>query len=180
MFPWLLFLHRETIFIVYTSPAFNVYSMASVSHWNRKAYHTNLFIEVNVLINSPYDNFLYFLYFLKLWMFQKFKNKIPHHHLQQISIILMWGIGSLAFKYTCFVHRLLYINYLNPTPSNSTVHQTSVPDVNWPAVLCSMLLSKTNLYVFYFCKVALKQQKHLKANFSLSEIQNIITLCGQI
>ena len=31
--------------------------------------------------------------------------------------------------------------------------------------LVCIVVSKTNLYVFYYCKVALKQQKHLKGNF---------------
>ena len=33
-----------------------------------------------------------------------------------------------------------------------------------------MLISKTNLYAFYFCKVILKQQKYLKGNFFLSNL----------
>ena len=32
-----------------------------------------------------------------------------------------------------------------------------------------MLVSRTNLHVLYFCKVALKRQKHLKGIFILSE-----------
>ena len=107
-------------------------------------------------------------------MCQKFKNKIPHHHHQQLSIILMWGIGSLVFKYTCFVsvdsaQNIVY-QLLKPYPPVIQLSvQTSVPDVNWPGVLGYMLVSKTNFFVVYFCKVALKQQKHLKGNFFLSE-----------
>ena len=50
---------------------------------------TQIYFEVNVLVYSPYDNFLYFLYFLKLLMCQKFKNEIPHHHFHWLSVKLM-------------------------------------------------------------------------------------------
>ena len=63
----------EIIFIVYTSSALKKYSMASVSHRNWKTYHTNLFWG-NFLVYRPYDNFLYFLHFLKLLMCWKSKN----------------------------------------------------------------------------------------------------------
>ena len=56
--------------------------------------------------------------------------------------------------------------YLNPTPSNSTVR---LDKCTLTGMLGYMLISKTNLYVFYFCKVVLKQQKHLKGSFFLSE-----------
>ena len=65
------------------------------------------------------------------------------------------------------MHKLLYASHLNPTPSNSIVLvQTSVPDVYLPGMLGYMLVSKTNLYVFYFCTVVLKQQKHFLSEYN--------------
>ena len=74
----------------------------------------------------------------------------------------MWGVGSLVFKYTCFVSvdsaQIIVYQLLKPYFNCLFRQVYTVPDVNWPGMLGNMLVSKTNLYVFYFSKVARKQQ----------------------
>ena len=62
------------------------------------------------MIDLPYDNFLRFLYFSKLFMYQKLPNKIPHHCLQQIPIYQCEAYVLFVLKNTCFVSADSVIN----------------------------------------------------------------------
>ena len=55
------------------------------------------------MIDCPYDNFLCFLYFSKLFMRQKLQNKIPHHCLQQFPLHQREAYVLFASKNNCFV-----------------------------------------------------------------------------
>ena len=53
------------------------------------------------MIDRPYDNFLCFLYFSKLFIHQKLPNKIPHHCLQQFPLYQREAYVLFALKITC-------------------------------------------------------------------------------
>ena len=55
------------------------------------------------MIDHPYDIFLCFLYFSKLFMRQKLPNKISHHCLQQFPLYQCEAHVLFVLKYTCFV-----------------------------------------------------------------------------
>ena len=55
------------------------------------------------MIDRPYDNFLCFLYFSKLFMRQKLPNIITHHCLQQFPLYQREVYVLFALKNTCFV-----------------------------------------------------------------------------
>ena len=60
------------------------------------------------MIDRPYDNFLCFLYFSKLFMHQKLPNKIPHHCLQQFPLYQRKAYVLFALKNTFFVSADIY------------------------------------------------------------------------
>ena len=62
------------------------------------------------MIDCPYENFLGFLYFSKLFICQKLPNKIPHHCLQQFPLHQPEGYVLFALKNTCFVSADSVIN----------------------------------------------------------------------
>ena len=62
------------------------------------------------MIDHPYDNFLHFFYFSKLFMCQKLPNKIPHHCLQQTPLYQCEVYVLFVLKYTCFVSTDSVIN----------------------------------------------------------------------
>ena len=60
------------------------------------------------MIDRPYDNFLCFLYFSKLFMRQKLPNQIPH--LQQFPLYHCEAHVLFVLKNTCFVSADSVIN----------------------------------------------------------------------
>ena len=65
------------------------------------------------MIDRPYDNFLCFLYFSKLFIRQKLPNKIPHHCLQQFPLYQREAYVFFVLKNTCFVSADSVINFKN-------------------------------------------------------------------
>ena len=100
--------------------------------------------------------------------------KSPHHHLQQLLFILVYGIISLVLKYMCFVSAdsteiVKYQKTYPYTPSNSTVHSDFH---TWCIFSCELdytTFFKNNLHVFCFCKVVLQEQKHIQGYLVLTE-----------
>ena len=63
------------------------------------------------MIDRPYENFLCFLYFSKLFMRQKLTNKIPHDSPQQFQLYQREAYVLFALKNTCcFISAASVIN----------------------------------------------------------------------
>ena len=62
------------------------------------------------MIDRPYDNFICFLYFSKLFMRQKLPNKIHRNCLQQFPLYLCEMYAPFVLKNTCFVSADSVIN----------------------------------------------------------------------
>ena len=65
------------------------------------------------MIDRPYENFLCFLYFSKLFMRQKLQNKITHHCLKQFPLYQCEVYVLFVLKNTCCVSADSVINVVN-------------------------------------------------------------------
>ena len=65
---------------------------------------------IDLILDRPYDNFLCFLYFSKLFMRQKLPNKILHRCLKQFPLYQREAYVLFALKNTYFVSADSVIN----------------------------------------------------------------------